>query len=121
MAPPALQKAIGGVTPLGIITITSGIPQKVTTNLNIVDTNWAFTCRQLGFSVDSGATGQVFVNYQSNAGGNIMTALVLQKNQQQTLPMGTEVVDSVMDATQWYLDGSHTGDKVAVYALDASS
>jgi hypothetical protein len=116
-----LNKAIGGVTPLGVITITSGTPQKVTTNLNLSDTTYTLTCRQLGFSVDTSPSGEVYVNYGNVAGKDAhATALIIQSGTAQSLPIGAVTADGLIDANAWWLDGSASC-VVAVYALDASS
>jgi hypothetical protein len=116
-----LNKAIGGVTPLGVITISSGTPQKVTENLNLSDQVYTFSCRQLGFSVDSSPSGEVYVNYGNVAGKDAhATALIIQSGTAQSLPLGSLTTDGVLDANAWWLDGSASC-VVAVYALDASN
>lgn len=119
----AFQKvthSIGGITPLGLFTITPGVPQNILANTGLTTTRYAFQCRQLGFSVDSSPTGEVYVNYGNIAGKGNQTVLLIQNSQQQGLPMGTVPVDSLIDATQYWLDGS-AACVVAVYALDATS
>jgi hypothetical protein len=121
MAAPTINKAIGGVTPLGIITITPGTPIQVTSNLGISDTNFGkLMCRQIGLSLDSTPAGEIYVNYGNFAGKGKATAMIIQSGTVSTLPWGCEVEDGLLDATAWWLDGS-AACVVAVYALDASS
>ena len=121
MASKAQNRAIGGVTPLGVFTITPGTPQRVTSLLNLSDTIYTFSCRQLGFSVDSSVGGLVYLNYGNYAGLDAnATALIIGSGQQQTLPMGCAATEGPIDAKAWFLDGS-AACVVAVYALDGSS
>lgn len=115
------QRAIGGVTPLGYFTINPGTPQQITSKLALVDSTYSVTCRQLGFSVDSSVSGELYVNYGNNSGADSnATSLIVQSGTSQTLPIGAVSTEGCIDANAWYLDGS-AAIKVAVYALDASS
>lgn len=114
-------KAIGGITPLGVITITPGTPQKVTANLSLSDKVYTFSARQLGFSIDSTPAGEVYVNYGNVAGKDShATALILQSGTAQSLPLGAVVCEGLIDCNNWYLDGS-AACVVAIYAADASN
>lgn len=117
----AFNKSVGGITPLGVITITPGTPIKVTANLAQSDKVYTFFARQIGFSIDSTPAGEVYVNYGNVAGKDAhATALILQSGTTASLPVGAAVTEGVIDCTQWYLDGS-AACVVAVYAADASS
>lgn len=121
MAGPTFTRAIGGVTPLGIITITAGTPQQVTKNLKLNGDRYGFLCRQIGFSVDASPAGEVYVNYGNFAGKDTnATALIIQSGTFQTLPGGSSATEGQIDAAQWWLDGSASC-VVAIYALDATS
>jgi hypothetical protein len=121
MAAPQQNRAIGGITPLGIITITAGAPQKVTKNLNLSDKVYTFGCRQLGFSLDATPSGEVYVNYGNVAGKDTnATAMIIQSGTSQSLPIGSVATEGFIDANQWYLDGSASC-VVSIYALDASN
>ena len=121
MGAPTFQKGIGGVTPLGSITITPGTPISVLANLNVVDQFFVFTCRQLGFMVLGTPSGNVYVNYGNTAGLGKQTGLIIPSAVgQASLPLGSECQESLIDATKWYLDGD-AACVVAIYAEDASS
>lgn len=115
------NKAIGGVTPLGVITITPGTPQKLLKNLKLSSTTYVLSARQIGFSTDSSPSGEVYVNYGNVAGKDAnATALIIQSGTVQSLPIGARTSDGLIDLTQWWLDGS-AACVVALYAMDASS
>ena len=121
MAGTQLNRAIGGITPLGVITITAGTPQQVTKNLNLTDKRYTFGCRQLGFSVDSSPSGEVYVNYGNVAGKDTYaTAMIIQSGTVQAMPGGSGVTEGEIDASRWYLDGSASC-VVSIYAADATS
>lgn len=122
MAGPQFNKAIGGITPLGIITITAGTPQKITKNLNLpTNAPYTFACRQIGISVDSTPAGEVYLNYGNFAGKDTnATAAIIQSGTVQTFPGGSGTTEGEIDLTKWYLDGSASC-IVAVYAVDATS
>ena len=118
----AQNQAIGGITPLGVFTITQGTPQKLTSLLNLSDKFFTFSARGLGFSMSGASSGEVYVNYGNFAGIDAnATVLIVQHGTQQSLPIGTRTSDGMIDVGAYWIDGSHTGDKVAVYAVDASS
>jgi hypothetical protein len=122
MAFQKINRAIGGITPLGEFTITPGTPQNILANAALSTTRYAFQCRQLGFSVTKASTSEVYVNYGNNAGLGNQTALIVQPGQEQSLPISSRAVDSEIDATQWYVDCAAGGTAtVVVYALDATS
>jgi hypothetical protein len=120
MAFQKVTRAIGGITPLGEFTITPGTPQNILANTSITTKSYAFQCRSLGFSVSSTVAGEVYVNYGNIAGLGNQTALIVQSSQAVSLPIGAVAVDGLIDATQWWLDGS-AGCKVCVYTLDGST
>lgn len=123
MASRAQNKAIGGITPLGVITITAGTPIQIISALNLTDkVGFTFSARQIGFSVTGASTGEIYVNYGNYPGLDAnATALIVQHGTEQTLPIGSVVTESIIDVEKWWVDGSVSGDKVAVYAADASS
>lgn len=120
MAAPQITKAFGGVVPGGIITVTQGTPQKVTSNLNLVGTQKSLQCRQISFSVDASPSGEVYVNYGNNAGKGNATALIIQSGTTQCLPVNSRCVESEIDAGAWWLDGS-AACVVAISFADAST
>lgn len=120
MAWQKVNRAIGGVTPLGVFTITPNTPQNILANTVLSSIRYAFQCRQLGFSVSSTVAGEVYVNYGDIAGLGNQTALIVQSSQAVGLPITSRANESMIDATQYWLDGS-AACNVAVYALDASS
>lgn len=125
-----VQKMFGGVVPGGIITVTPGVPIKVTANItqptantnvgNPQKNSYTITCRQIGFSVDSSPSGEVYVNYGNNAGKGNWTALLVQSGTTQALPVNSRCTEGEIDASQWYLDGS-AACVVAISFADASS
>lgn len=121
MAWQKVNRAIGGITPLGVFTITPGTPQNILANTSLESTRYSFQCRQLGVSVDSGA-GSVYVNYGNIPGRGDQTVLILQGGQQQSIPIGARVTDGLIDATQYFLDASNGSSlTVSVYAMDATN
>jgi hypothetical protein len=120
-----VTRAIGGITPLGVFTITPGTPQNILKNTGLVSTRYAFQCRQLGFSVSSKVAGEVYVNYgnYNGVGGGapdaLATVLILQSGTSEGLPQGARTTDGMLDCTQYWLDGS-AACVVAVYAMDAT-
>ena len=115
------QRAIGGVTPLGVITVTPGTPINVLKNLSLATKTYSFQARQLGISVDSSPSGEVYVNYGNVAGKNAnVTAMIIQSGTVTSLPANGVATEGELDLSQWYIDGS-AACVVALYALDASS
>lgn len=120
-----VTKALGGITPLGVFTITPGTPQNLLKNTSLTTVRYALQCRQIGISVSSKVAGEVYVNYgnYNGAGGGVVdtyaTALIVQSGQTESLPFSSRTSDSMIDATQYYLDGS-AACVVAVYLLDAT-
>jgi hypothetical protein len=120
-----ITHAAGGITPLGSFTITPGTPQSILANTKLASTRYALMCRQIGFSVSKSVSGEVYVNYGNYSGGvgvpdNLATVLTVQSSSSQSLPIGERTSDGMIDATQFYLDGS-AACVVSVYLLDASS
>jgi hypothetical protein len=120
MAFQKVNRAIGGITPLGKFTITPGTPQNILANTALSTIRYAFQCRQLGFSVSSTVVGEVYVNYGNIAGLGNQTALIVQSAQEAGLPLTSRTTDSMIDASEYWLDGS-AACVVTVYALDGSS
>ena len=120
MAFQKVTRAIGGITPLGEFTINPGTPQNILANTSITTKSYAFQCRSIGFSVSSTVAGEVYVNYGNIAGLGNQTALIVQSSQAVSLPIGAVAVDGLIDATQWWLDGS-AACKVCVYTLDGTT
>jgi hypothetical protein len=121
-----VNHAAGGITPLGTFTITPGTPQSILKNTDLSTIRYALQCRQIGISVASSPSGTVFLNYGNYNGGGggvfdpLATVLVVGAGQQQSLPIGIRTTDGMIDATQFYLDGT-TGCIVSVYLMDATS
>ena len=120
MAWQKVNRAIGGITPLGKFVITPGTPQNILANTELSTIRYAFQCRQLGFSVSSLVAGEVYVNYGNIAGLGDQTVLIVQSGQSEGLPLTSRAQDSMIDATQYWLDGSEACE-VAVYALDGTT
>lgn len=121
MASRPQNKAVGGITPLGLFAITPGTPQQVTSKLNLSDKVYTFSARQLSFSVDSSVSGNVYVNYGNYAGEDAnATALIIPSGTSVSLPLYGVVTEGLIDCAAWWLDGS-AACKVAVFAADASS
>jgi hypothetical protein len=117
----AFQRAIGGITPLGVFTITPGTPQQLTANLKLSTTTYSFQARQIGFGVDSSPAGEIYVNYGNVAGKDShVTALIIQSGTCQSLPLGAVTTEGEIDVSQWWIDGS-AACVVAAYATDATS
>lgn len=120
-----ITRAIGGITPLGTITITPGTPQNILKNTDLKSTRYALQCRQLGFSVSKAVAGEVYVNYGNfnGAGGGapdtLATVLIVQSSSSDSLPFSSRTSDGLLDCTQYWLDGD-AACVVAVYALDAT-
>jgi hypothetical protein len=119
MAWQKITRAIGGITPLGEITITPGTPIQILVNTALTSTQYKMMCRQIGISVDSTVAGEVYVNYGATPGFGSQTALVVMSSSSQSLPIGMRTTDGMIDATQWYLDGS-AACKCALYLMDAT-
>ena len=121
-----VNHAAGGITPLGVFTITPGTPQSILANTSLSSVRYALQCRQIGICVDSSVAGVVFLNYgnYNGAGGGVpdtlATVLIVPSGQQQSLPVGQRTSDGMIDATQYYLDGT-AACVVSVYAMDATS
>lgn len=116
-------KAIGGVTPLGVITITANTPVQIVTPSTVKDkVGFTFTARLLGFSCPASNTGAIYVNYGNYPGLDAnATALIVSPGATASLPINDACTEGLIDVEKWYCDGSHTGDIVAVHASDASS
>lgn len=115
-----ITKAFGGVVPGGVITVTPATPIQLTINLALVGTQKSLMCRQIGISLDSSASGEVYINYGKNAGKGNWTALIIQSGTVQALPVNSRCVEGEIDATQWYLDGS-AACVAAISFVDVSS
>ena len=120
MAAPQITKGYGGVVPGGVITITPGTPIKITANLNLVGTQKSLMCRQIGFSLDASASGEVYVNYGNFAGKGNQTALIIQSGTTQALPVNSRCTEGEIDAQQWWIDGS-AACVVAISFVDCST
>lgn len=122
-----VNHASGGITPLGVFTITPGTPQNILANTSLKTTRYSMQCRQIGISVSSTVAGEVYLNYgnYNGAGGGVpdtlATVLIIQSGQCVSLPFGQRTSDGMIDATQFWLDGQ-TGKAcvVSVYLLDAT-
>lgn len=117
----AQNKAIGGITPLGLFIITPGTPQRLTSKLSSSGSVYAFSARQVSFSVDSSVSGNVYINYGNYPGEDTnATALIVPSGTSASLPLHGVLTEGLIDCTSWWLDGS-AACKVAVFAADASS
>ena len=121
MAWQKVNRAIGGVTPLGVFTITPNTPQNILANTELESKRYAFQCRQLGFSVSGTPSGEVYLNYGDTPGLGDQTVLIIPSaSAWASLPLGSFTTESMIDATQYFLDGSEAC-VVTVYAMDATS
>lgn len=122
MASRPQNKAIGGITPLGVITVTPGTPQQIISALNLTDkVGFTFSARQIGFSVSATPAGEAYVNYGNFPNRDVnATVLIVQSSQAQSLPIGGVVTEGLIDVEKYWVDGS-AAVVVAVYAADASS
>ena len=123
-----VNHATGGITPLGVFTITPGTPQNILKNTSLTTTRYSMQCRQIGISVSSTVAGEVYLNYGNfnGAGGGapntLATVLIVQSGQVATLPNAERTSDGMIDATQYWLDGqSGKACVVSVYLLDATN
>lgn len=138
--------ALGGVWPLGTITITSGTPQSILTNVGAQMTganpgstapigtpggqsaSWSgrgrpfsATCRQIFFST-VGNTGAVYITDGNWPGKDVnRTVLVIGPNQPNVALPPFPVTESVIDVSRYYVDGTNSGDTITIAAMDASS
>ncbi len=120
-----VTRSIGGITPLGVFTITPGTPQNILANTALVSTRYRLQARQIGVSVSSKVAGEVYLNYgnYNGAGGGVedtlATTLIIQSGASDSLPFSSRTSDGMLDCTQYYLDGS-AACVCAVYAMDAT-
>lgn len=133
MPAPQQSKLFGGVTPLGIITVsTAGTPVALTTNLvnqaqgsspSTMDPKgrpFTGNCRQLVFSAPSANTGDVYIMYGNFAHTDTNAALlVVPKGVVAALPYGC-LCESSIDVTSIWVDVATSGDKIIVTAVDGS-
>lgn len=121
-----INHAAGGITPLGVFTITPGTPQSILANTSLKSVRYALQCRQIGISVSNKQAGEVYLNYGNYNGGSVgvpdslATVLIVQSSTCESLPFSSRTSDGMIDATQFYLDGS-AACVVSVYLMDASS
>jgi hypothetical protein len=121
-----VNHASGGITPLGVFTITPGTPQNILKNTSLTTTRYSTQCRQIGISVSKSTAGEVYLNYgnYNGAGGGvpdtIATVLIVQSSSSDSLPFSSRTSDAMIDAGQFWLDGS-AACVCAVYLLDASN
>lgn len=106
MAWQKINRAIGGITPLGKFTITAGTPQNILVNTTLTNTRYALQARQIIVSVSSTVAGEVYLNYGPTAGFGNQTVLVIASGTEQAIPSGCLTRDGMIDSTQYYLDGS---------------
>lgn len=121
-----VNHASGGITPLGVFTITPGTPQNILANTSLKSTRYSMQCRQIGVSVSKSVAGEVYLNYGNyNGAGSgvpdtIATVLIVQSSSSDSLPFSSRTSDAMIDATQYWLDGS-AACVCAVYLLDATN
>ena len=115
-----ITRAFSGITPLGKFTITPGTPQNILANTELSTVRYAMQCRQIGISVSSLVAGEVYLNYGSIPGLGNQTVLIAQSSSTESLPFSSRTSDSMIDAGQYYLDGSEAC-VCTVYILDGTS
>ena len=71
-------------------------------------------------SVSSTVAGEVYLNYGDTPGLGDQTVLIAQSAQTESLPFSSRTSDSMIDAGQYYLDGSEAC-VCTVYILDGTS
>ena len=130
--PSVAQKyPIGGIWPLGVLTIAHGTPVALTHNvgaqaatapINVPPTlgggrPLTTRVRQLIFSAPTGNTGDVYVQYGNFSEPDTnATTLIVPKGQTLSLPQGAPLLEGYIDVTKWYVDGT-TSDTMAVSAV----
>ena len=120
MAWQKITRAFSGITPLGKFTITPGTPQNILANTSLPTVRYSMQCRQIGVSVSSTVAGEVYLNYGDTPGLGDQTVLIAQSAQTESLPFSSRTSDSMIDAGQYYLDGSEAC-VCTVYILDGTS
>ncbi len=127
--------ALGGIWPLGVITVTSGTAINVLVNVTptgqvagSIPTGrpYAPSATQIVFSTLKANTGEVYVNYGGGAAGPTgadtnATCLCLSPGQQASLPYSSFLPTATIDLKKFWIDGTQSGDKVAMFAADCSS
>ena len=120
MAWQKITRAFSGITPLGKFIITPGTPQNILANTSLPTVRYSMQCRQIGVSVSSTVAGEVYLNYGDTPGLGDQTVLIAQSAQTESLPFSSRTSDSMIDAGQYYLDGSEAC-VCTVYILDGTS
>ena len=120
MAWQKITRAFSGITPLGKFIITPGTPQNILANTELSTVRYSMQCRQIGISVSSTVAGEVYLNYGDTPGLGDQTVLIAQSAQTESLPFSSRTSDSMIDAGQYFLDGS-AACVCAVYILDGTS
>src|ERR1700686_2859007 len=125
--------AIGGVWPLGIITVTSGTPVHILSNVGAQETgavpgstplpqglpggqsaSWSgrgrpfsATCRQLMLST-TGNTGLIYINDGNWPGKDqYRTVAIIGPNQPNVAFPPNPLVESVLDLSRYWIDGTN--------------
>ncbi len=106
MAWQKITRSIGGITPLGKFTVTPATPQSILANTDLKTKQYTMQCRQIIVSVSSTVAGEVYLNYGNTAGFGNQTVLVIASGTEQSVPAGALTKDGIIDASQYYLDGS---------------
>lgn len=138
--------ALGGIWPLGIITVTAGTPVSILSNVGAQGTgavvgspapvglpggqsaSWSgrgrpfsATCRQLMLST-TGNTGLIYINDGNWPGKDTnRTVAIIGPNQPNVAFPPNPLTESVMDLSRYWIDGSSSGDTIVIAAADASS
>ena len=139
--------AIGGVWPLGVITVTAGTPVSILSNVGAQGTgavsgsspapiglpggqsaSWSgrgrpfsATCRQLMLST-TGNAGLIYINDGNWPGKDTnRTVAIIGPNMPNVAFPPNPLVESVLDLSRYYIDGTNSGDTIVIAAADASS
>ena len=120
MAWQKITRAFSGITPLGKFSITPGTPQNILANTSLPTVRYSMQCRHIGVSVSSTVAGEVYLNYGEAPGLGDQTVLIAQSAQTESLPFSSRTSDSMIDAGQYYLDGS-AACVCTAYILDGTS
>lgn len=115
--------AIGGLWPLGTITITAGTPIALNSIVGAKNAKQPFSrsCRQLIFST-AGNTGLIYINDGNYAGKDVNRTVMIIGPQTANIAMPqTALTESVLDIDRYYVDGTNSGDTITIAAADASN
>ena len=138
--------AIGGVWPLGVITVTAGTPVSILSNVGAQNSgavpgstapvglhggqsaswtgrgrNFMASARQLMLST-TGNSGLIYINDGNWPGKDTnRTVAIIGPNMPNVAFPPNPLVESVLDLSRYYIDGTNSGDTIVIAAADASS